>query len=284
MIAKNISFLRKKNNLKQSEMLTLFGVKPTTWSDYERGKTTPSIDLLFSISEYFGVEIRELVKTDLQKVSFDQKENAEKTESKGKVSGKFTGKFLGKSEQNDSASPQMAKLFPKGISEESNANGNIAFVPIKARAGYLCGYGDIGFIGGLQHFTMPGFREGPYRMFEVDGDSMYPTLTHGDYVIAKRLENIADIRLYGIYVVLTREDGIVVKRLLNRVETEFKLILKSDNEGYPERNLAIEEVLEIWFCTGYVSFTIKDAPQIHHILHNVVDRLNLLEEKAKKWG
>ena len=46
---------------------------------------------------------------------------------------------------------------------------NIAFVPIRAQAGYLIGYSDKEYVETLPSFGLPGFQNGTFRAFEVEG-------------------------------------------------------------------------------------------------------------------
>ena len=61
----NISFLRKKNNLTQSEIHDRLGFKPNTWSNWENGVSEPSIENLLIISKFFGVTISNIIEDDL---------------------------------------------------------------------------------------------------------------------------------------------------------------------------------------------------------------------------
>jgi transcriptional regulator with XRE-family HTH domain len=63
--SKNLRYLREKNTLTQDEMQPLVGIKKTTWSHYETGKSQPSIEVLIKISNFFGVTLNELIVEDL---------------------------------------------------------------------------------------------------------------------------------------------------------------------------------------------------------------------------
>jgi transcriptional regulator with XRE-family HTH domain len=63
---KNLQYLRKEKRLRQHEMQTKLGFSRTTWSNYEKGKTSPSLDGLVKISRFFGITIDELVAEDME--------------------------------------------------------------------------------------------------------------------------------------------------------------------------------------------------------------------------
>src|SRR5690606_17048740 len=52
---------------------------------------------------------------------------------------------------------------------------NIEYVPLKAKAGYLTGYGNPEYISKLRLFNWPQLpHDRKYRMLPAEGDSMYP--------------------------------------------------------------------------------------------------------------
>jgi transcriptional regulator with XRE-family HTH domain/signal peptidase I len=283
MIGKNLIFLRKRENLKQSEMLTVFGVQNFTWSDYERGKSTPPIDLILKISDYFLIDVSDFVTKDLSELRFTSNPDIENTEVKGKITGKILPP-TGESEVN--AAP-VVDLMPKVITVDSRGEENMVLVPIKAAAGYLNGHGDMAFIQSLPAYRLPGYNNGTFRMFEVKGASMHPTLNEGDICICKWVESLDSIRNDRIHVVVCH-DGIVVKRVLNRVQTDNKLILKSDNikdkHEYPNMIIEPSEVLELWYVVAYISHVMKSPSEIYNRVIDLEGRLTIMDDKLKKAG
>jgi hypothetical protein len=73
---------------------------------------------------------------------------------------------------------------------------------------------------------------------------MHPTIYHHDWLIARVLNSWKEIREGYIHVVVTRS-GVVVKRILNRVEKRARLVLQSDNDAYPTYEEPVEEVQQI---------------------------------------
>jgi transcriptional regulator with XRE-family HTH domain len=69
---KNLRYLREKNDHTQDDIEIFIGIKKTTWSHYENGKSEPSMERLIQISNFFGVTLNELIVDDLAK-----RENAE---------------------------------------------------------------------------------------------------------------------------------------------------------------------------------------------------------------
>lgn len=57
----NLKDLRKEFGLSQKQMAEKLSISQQTYSDYEKGKTEPTIDTLIKISEFFKVSIEYLL-------------------------------------------------------------------------------------------------------------------------------------------------------------------------------------------------------------------------------
>ena len=106
---------------------------------------------------------------------------------------------------------------------------NIILLPDKVFAGNTISIDAL--IKESQRFRFPGV-EGEHFAFRVEGDSMEPTISEGDFVICKRVESIKEIVDGNIYVIGLDQNKV------KRVEKDFlkgqivSLILKSDNPLY----------------------------------------------------
>ncbi len=129
---------------------------------------------------------------------------------------------------------------------EPMQRGNIMLVPVRAQAGFVL-EGIEGVKDELQRFAIPGL-EGNLMAFEIEGDSMLPTITNGDIVVCEEIEPGQPLRDNQVYVVVT--DGVVAKRIQqvrdgqNRV---VRLRLISDNkEVYPPYEVDVSDVRRIY--------------------------------------
>lgn len=166
-------------------------------------------------------------------------------------------------------------------------------VDVKAAAGYSNQFAvaDPSYFKKLPSFQIPGpeFRNGTFRAFEVSGDSMYDTLYHGDWVICRLLHSFDEIKEGYVHVVITAAE-VCVKRILNRSKARQKLVLKSDNEAYPPREMDITEVLEVWIVKSFLGFNLPNRSldvkrainglQTQYL--DISERLLLLEGKSKR--
>ena len=161
---------------------------------------------------------------------------------------------------------------PKVITVNERQEENIVYVPVKARAGYLSGYGDPDFIQSLPSYRLPGLNNGTYRMFEVEGPSMAPNIISGDRVIGQWVNRLDEINDNRVYIVVCR-DGIVVKRVLNRIAQRGKLVIKSDTINhraeYPTYELDPSEVLEMWYARLKLSSDFSEPAEVYHRLSDL---------------
>ncbi len=173
--------------------------------------------------------------------------------------------------------------MPQVVAVNQTGNENVVYVPIKARAGYLNGYGDAEYIETLPSFNMPHLTNGSYRCFEVYGNSMVRTFFDGDLVFGKYVESLNDIKDGRIYVIVSKNDGIVLKRVINRIEERGKLILKSDNKNgnYPTYTIDAEEVMEVWYVTMFASKQMPEPVDVYDRLHELESQLVELKESMR---
>jgi hypothetical protein len=146
-------------------------------------------------------------------------------------------------------------LFP--VMVDAEGRDLVELVPIRASAGYLQGYSDEEYISNLHRISIPFQNEtGKLRCFPIQGDSM-PPLQTGSYVVGKYLEELKDIKDGRTYVVLTQNDGLVYKRLYNRLDADGQIHLHSDNSFYQPYTLPAEEVFEVWSFVCSINGTDK---------------------------
>ena len=217
----NIKFLRKQKAWTQEQLAAELDIKRSLIGSYEEGRAKPNYEVLAEIAKIFKHTIDNLITRDLrltERVPLF-------TEEQMDISGK--------------------NLRVLAITVDKADNENIEMVPVKAAAGYLNGYADPGFIKELNRFRLPFLPAGTYRAFEIKGDSMLP-IQPGSVVIGEYVDNWKNIKDGLTYVVLSKHDGIVYKRLFNQVEENGTLTLRSDNTAYPAYPIKIEEVLEVW--------------------------------------
>jgi transcriptional regulator with XRE-family HTH domain len=249
----NIKFLRKKLGLTQDQLAEKIGVNRPAIGSYEEGRASPKIQALQDLSIFFNIPIDQLINSDLSREGIVEKE-----------------------EIHYSA---PARVLTTVVDHDNREL--ITVVPAKASAGYLNGYADPEYVGSLPHFALPLpeiAKERTYRAFQVRGDSMEPIPT-GAYIIGEYLTNWHDIKDGKTYVLVTRDEGVVYKRVY--LHPSGELWLKSDNPMYEPYTIHTNRLLEIWKAVGYISSVLPepDAPTINklsvmiHEMRNEIDGL-----------
>ncbi len=134
---------------------------------------------------------------------------------------------------------------------------NITYVPVHAQAGFLDNYADQSGEQAFTTFSIPSFTEKNLYMISVEGDSMYPTITPGAFIIIKATDKNL-IRWGEPHVVVTTE-GRVIKRILQSRDKAC-ISLYSDNSLYERYDVPKKQVLSLWLIVGKV--TRSFAPQM----------------------
>ena len=214
----NIKHLRMLKKFSQERFAEELQWTRSIVGSYEEGRSEPPIDRLIDLSNYFNIPIDILVKNDLRLAK--------------------STSFI------DIGSKRV--LFPITVNESNE--DLIEIVPAKASAGYLEGYADPEYIEQLQKIKLPFLPTGTHRAFPIKGDSMLP-VKDGSFIVAKFVEDLSDVKDGRTYIVLTKDDGLVYKRVYNKIKEHNTLLLSSDNKFYNPYEVAIEKVLELWEFT-----------------------------------
>lgn len=139
--------------------------------------------------------------------------------------------------------------FPKAVTVNENGEEQTSVVTGKVEAGYLLARNPEEMMAELETISVPGLRGKSYRAFEVSGNSMQPTLSPGDLVIASYTERLDLIQPKHVYVVVAN-DRLMVKRLRGPVKRNEPLELLSDNRFYDPFILPQEDLRELWQVRG----------------------------------
>jgi phage repressor protein C with HTH and peptisase S24 domain len=143
--------------------------------------------------------------------------------------------------------------MPSIVTVDANGKEVIIFVPVKAEAGYLLARDVEDAFVEEETLSIPGIRGGKtVRAFEVAGNSMQPTLSQGDVVVATCTERLDLIQPKHVYVVVAH-DRIMVKRLRGPVKKNEPIELLSDNRFYDPFILPQSDLKELWQVQAVVT-------------------------------
>jgi transcriptional regulator with XRE-family HTH domain len=241
----NLKYLRKLRGWTQEEFAQKLRIKRSLLGAYEEERAEPRIDVLETVCDIFKLTLDDILRKDLS----DTKSN-----------------YL--------ARRRAIKL--------ASGRPDIPFVPVKAAAGYLAGYADPEFIDELNTFTLPMLAGGNYRAFEIIGDSMLPT-PGGSVIVGEKIENIEDIKNNIPCILVSKNEGVVYKRVQKNGRQKNKLTLVSDNPAYHPYTVHTDEILEMWQAQMVISKVSGqqrwDMNQLSNIVNDLQEQISSLKKR-----
>jgi transcriptional regulator with XRE-family HTH domain len=242
---KNLKYLRKLRGWTQEDFAIKLNIKRSLIGAYEEERADPRIEVLEIVGDIFKLSLDELLLKDL----------------------------------SDTTTNYMAKRRQqKMMSADRNL---IHFVPVKAAAGYLASYADSEFIDELNTFTLPMLTGGNYRAFEIIGDSMLPTPS-GSIIVGEKIDSVEEVKNNMPYIVVSRNEGIVYKRIVKSNKTKSKLSLVSDNPQFQPYQVNVEDVVELWQAQSVISKVTMQQRWDVDALANMVNTLQNQVSSLKK--
>lgn len=230
-IGENIKFLRAKHKMSQQALADKLDVTRTSLSDYERMHTQMSNETLIKVSEVFDISLDALLKKKLEEENLEVLRNED--------------------------------LRILAISVDSKNRTNIELVDTKAEAGYVEYFGNPQYIKELPKISFPGIPEGTYRGFQIHGDSMLP-MRSGSIVLCTYVENLKHIKSGATYVIITKMDGVVYKRVFAHHDKRT-LTAISDNPIFPPYKINYQDIQEMWQYYAHLGFDdLKNSFEQYH--------------------
>lgn len=236
----NLKFLRKQKGFTQEEMAEKLGIKRSLIGAYEEERAEPRLDVMQIVCDMFNISLEEFLFVDLTSAKQD---------------------FLEK----------------RRASKLSQDRGTVIhFVPVKATAGYMAGYADPAYLDELNTFTLPMLAPGNYRAFEIIGDSMMPTPS-GSIIVGEKVDEVESVKPTETYIVVSRGDGIVYKRIEKTNRGKKQLTLVSDNPAYQPYTVNTSDIMELWQVKLIIS---KPSAQPNFDVNHLANVVNTLQQQV----
>jgi transcriptional regulator with XRE-family HTH domain len=255
-LSKNLRYLRERaeGKLSQQKLAEEISATRNNIASYEEGRAEPKLSMLQAIAEYFNVTIDQLLSLDLSKLDDEEIRKHQDAE-----------KY---------ASAENLRVLTLTLNERNEEN--VEIVPEKAAAGYTKGFADPEFIQDLPRISLPFLSKGrTYRAFEISGESMLP-LQPGSVVIGEYITDFHSVK-NGQACIIVTSDGVVFKKVFNRIPERQTLLLKSSNIAYEPYEVNITEIREIW---GFVAYIAKQLPEEQTNLVDLREAFERLEENV----
>ncbi|MBT8178374.1 MAG: LexA family transcriptional regulator [Eudoraea sp.] len=237
--------IRRELGYTQAEFAQLLGIANTT-ADIERGRTKLSGKLVMELLRQFKINPLWLF-------------------------GESDTKYL---------EPSQTSVIPKVVTVDNAEQENMVLVNAKAAAGYPQNIHDTSWYRQLPAFDLPipEFRNATYRGFQVEGDSMLPNLKPGDWVLARAVEDLDDVRSSKMYVIVL-QDAVMVKKI-ERHPNSGNLILISLNENYPPYEIAPNQIQELWLVSSKLTFGVEATTE-RGLLRQLQESMEELKQQIK---
>ena len=111
---------------------------------------------------------------------------------------------------------------------------------------------------------------------------MLPTPS-GSIIVGEKVDNIDELKSNNTYIVVSKSDGIVYKRVEKNNRIKNKLTLVSDNPAYQAYNINTDDVLEMWQASVVISRAGSqqrwDINQLANIVTNLHQQVSTLKKK-----
>jgi transcriptional regulator with XRE-family HTH domain len=247
----NLKYLRKLRGWTQEEFAAKLGIKRSLLGAYEEERAEPRLEVLETISDMFKLTLDELLRKELGIA-------------------------------NGPGGKGVSYISKRRAQKLISATNDIQLVPVKAAAGYLAGYADPEFLDELNTFTLPMLAPGNYRAFEIVGDSMLPTPS-GSVIVGEKIDDLEEVKSNQTYIVVSRNEGIVYKRVMKNNKSRNKLTLISDNTAYQPYNVNSDDVIEVWKAQMIISKANTqhrwDVNQLANLVSNLQDQVSTIKKK-----
>ena len=229
-LPENLKALRKSRGWTQQALADRLGLTRPTLGAYEEGRSEPKLSVLIDIAACFHITVDALVRGS------DAETSAERAKGDG------------------------LRILTVSV-DAAQDNERVVVVPVKAAAGYAHGYGDPEWVSQLPTFGLPLKELAPdrtYRMFQIEGDSMLP-IPSGSYILCQYVDDWMSVGGLRPHIVVTKNDGVVFKRIENDLPGGSRLVLHSDNPAFAPYAVAGDDVVEVWRAAAYLSFELPSA-------------------------
>ena len=123
------------------------------------------------------------------------------------------------------------------------------------------------------------FRSKKYRTFQISGDSMLP-VPDKSWVTGEFVQDLSSIKDNGLYIILTLNEGVAFKKVVNKLREKGMLQMISINPEYTPYDLSVGEIREVWKFVHYISSEVPE-PIIKEPLYQQMEFIKTELEQIK---
>lgn len=136
---------------------------------------------------------------------------------------------------------------------------NVEYVPSRAYASFIESLYNVGYdldTYGVRPEDGEDLNNGRYKVFDIEGDSMYPTIHSGSKILCEKINDNNWEYAKGVIVIVYGKTLTIKRILKNDLYISNTLTLKADNPTYGEIDIERCEIRGIWQATRVISMKI----------------------------
>ena len=111
---------------------------------------------------------------------------------------------------------------------------------------------------------------------------MLPTPS-GSIIVGEKVNSMDDVKSNQAYIVVSRNEGIVYKRIVKNNKTKQKVSLVSDNPTYQPYQVNAEDIVELWLAQVVIGKVASqqrwDMNSLANLVNNLQDQVSTLKKK-----
>lgn len=313
IISENIRYLRNRNDLTQEQLARRLGTKRPNIGAYEEARANPPRETLIKLSQLFGVTLDQLLTVDLRRIRDTPSLNLGPASATPPVYRPETPRppqpiqkvvdtyFREKSQVNLVAQrvtlrklnrldflsdtpielPKASEAFNRATATAppviqtpvptTPVDPGIRLVNQGRMNEYVMKSRQGEYIQQLPPFQGPQTKAGVVRAFEVGDDFSIP----GSILIAEQVTDWYTLEDSRHYLIVSRMQGLLYRRVYNQLKIKSTLLLSSDNPGIQTIELSLKDIVEVWAVRGFYSTKLPEPPLS-------LDRMRALVEELKE--
>lgn len=249
-----INILKKSNEVHSDrEFAKCIEISPSNLGDIKANRRSVTLEILNRAYERFGIN------------------------SSYVITGK--GEAFHQKGKNKDAATEVVVV----ATQDTTGNVTVPLINHKAAANYLSGYDSQEWFEAQESLQLPSYmlKDGLCYAVQVSGESMEPTLYEDDWVICRLLDK-SDYRYINdgaVYLVVSQEMGIQVKRIKNRLQQYGTIRCISDNPKHQPYELQEQEILQLWKVEWHLR---SHLPEVNLDLDNIQGQISSMAEEMQK--
>lgn len=239
-----VELLLQDKGLTKASIAQTLGIKPAKFSEILNNRMNAGVDLIAGLCEQYSYSATWLLTGEGPVLNI----GPIKGRSKPAIAVPLISDLSQSAPIENTSKPEAIPFA------EASRNGlnPIPLVTQRAAAGFGNADFSIAEDDVKEYYVIPKFKYCHVDfMIEVSGLSMYPHFNSGDVIACSILRNTGFIQWNKCHVIATREQGILVKRLMPG-EDKKNLRAISDNKEYPPFEIPVDEITGIAIVVGSV--------------------------------